>query len=267
VNRIDLKFNALRVSKRKGFVAYIGAGDPNLDATAALAHAMEKIGVDVLELGVPFSDPLADGVVNQLAAERGLQSGTTLRNLLKTIAKLRQESCEIPIVFYVYYNLIHHYGIKKFVKEAVAAGVDGVLTLDLPPEEAGEFEELLKGGKINPIYLIAPTTPESRIKQIAQHASGFLYYVSREGVTGMQKTVATNVASVTRTIRKHTNIPIAVGFGVSNPKQARAVALNADAVVMGSAIVNQIALHGHRKDLVKKITQYLKPIVKEVKLI
>jgi tryptophan synthase alpha chain len=265
MNRIDTRFRALRAAGQKGFVAYICAGDPNLRATAQLARALERAGVDVLELGVPFSDPLADGVVNQLAAERALHSGTTLKGVLKTVAGLRRSGCSVPIVLYVYYNVVHHYGLKKFVHDAAVAGVDGVLSLDLPPEEADGYEKSMGRAGLHPIYLIAPTTPAARIHKIARHASGFIYYVSREGVTGMQKTLAPAVTSHVATIRKHSRLPVAIGFGISNPAQARAAARAADAVVVGSAIVNQIARHGNDRQLASKVARFVGAMVRAVK--
>jgi tryptophan synthase alpha chain len=261
MNRIDTKFSALREAKQKGFIAYICAGDPSLVATAALAHAFERVGVDVLELGVPFSDPLADGVVNQLAAERALRSGATLGGVLKTVAALRKRNCQVPIVLYIYFNLIHRHGVKQFARDAAAAGVDGALALDLPPEEAAAYEEAMQRSGVHPIYLIAPTTPEKRVRKIARHASGFVYYVSREGVTGMQKTISSSIKPAVRMIRKHTTWPIAVGFGISTPQQAHAVAATADAVVVGSAIVNQIA--GGRTP--KHVARFAAAMVKAVK--
>ena len=265
MNRIDSTFRVLRAARQKGFIAYICAGDPNLRATAALARAFERVGVDVLELGVPFSDPLADGVVNQLAAERALHSGTTLRGVLRMVGALRRGGYKVPIVFYVYYNVVHHYGLKKFVRDAVAAGVDGVLALDLPPEEAGAYETAMKHGGLHPIYLVAPTTPPSRIGKIARHASGFIYYVSREGVTGMQKKLAPAATKHVTTIRKHSKLPVAIGFGISNPAQARVAAHAADAVVVGSAIVNQIAKHGTDRQLAAKVARFVGAMVRAVK--
>jgi tryptophan synthase alpha chain len=265
MNRIDTKFRALRASGQKGFIAYIGAGDPNLRATATLAREFERVGVDVLELGVPFSDPLADGVVNQLAAERGLRSGTTLHGVLKMVGALRRGGYKVPIVFYVYYNVVHHYGLKNFVRDAVASGVDGVLALDLPPEEAGAYEAAMKHGGVHPIYLVAPTTPSARIEKISRHASGFIYYVSREGVTGMQKKLATSATNHVKVIRKYSKLPVAIGFGISNPEQARAAAQAADAVVVGSAIVNQIAKHGADRQLAAKVGRFVGAMVRAVK--
>ena len=258
MNRIDQKFCTLRAARQKGFIVYIAAGDPTLKATATLTREFERIGVDVLELGVPFSDPLADGVVNQLAAERALRSGTTLARVLAMVAGLRKTGCEIPVVFYIYFNLIHRYGVARFAKAAAAAGVDGVLALDLPPEEAGNYETALRAAGVHPIYLIAPTTPGARIAEICRHAGGFIYYVSREGVTGMQTTVSNSIAPMIAKIRSHTDLPVAVGFGISTPQQARAVAGQADACIVGSAIVNQIAKHGD-------VAAFVAPMVKAVK--
>jgi tryptophan synthase alpha chain len=265
MNRIDAKFRALRAAGQKGFIAYIAAGDPTLRATAQLAAAFERIGVDVLELGVPFSDPLADGVVNQLAAERGLRSGTTLNGVLATVADLRRQAIHIPVVLYIYFNLIHRHGLTQFARDAAVAGVDGVLALDLPPEEAGGYEGAIRQAGMHPIYLVAPTTPALRIRDICRHAGGFIYNVSREGVTGMQKTVSHSIGPQVATIRRHTSLPIAVGFGISTPRQARAVAEAADAVVVGSAIVNQIARLGKNRQLAVQVARFVAPMVKAVK--
>src|SRR5437868_12591913 len=163
MNRIAARFERLREENQKGFVVYIGAGDPKLEATRQLGLAFDKAGVDVLELGVPFSDPLADGLVNQLAAQRGLESGTTPPRLLQTVAAIRKES-KIPIVLYIYFNLIHRYGLERFIQDAARAGVDGLLVLDLPPEESGNYESLMRSAALCNIYLVAPTTPDSRIE-------------------------------------------------------------------------------------------------------
>ena len=223
MNRIVAQFAQLKQAGKKAFVVYIGAGDPNLEATRQLALAFDQSGVDVLELGVPFSDPLADGLVNQLAAQRGLESGTTPPKLLATIAAIRKES-QIPIVLYIYFNLIHKVGMEKFIADCAQAGVDGLLVLDLPPEESDNYEALMKAAGLCHIYLVAPTTPEERMELIVKRGAGFIYYISREGVTGMQTSVATNLAAQIAKIRAHTNLPIAVGFGISNPAQAKAVA-------------------------------------------
>ena len=264
MNRIVARFEQLRSQKQKGFVVYIGAGDPNLETTRRLALAFDKAGVDVLELGVPFSDPLADGLVNQLAAQRGLEAGTTPPKVLETVAAIRRES-QIPIVLYIYYNLVHRRGLKAFFQDAARSGVDGMLALDLPPEEAGEYDALMREAGLCAIYLVAPTTPEERVTHIVKRGSGFIYYISREGVTGMQAKVSDNIAQMVKAIRGHTTLPVAVGFGISNADQARMVAVNADAVVVGSAIVNQIAKHGSDPAVVERVTEFVKPLIAAVK--
>ena len=266
MNRISERFDKLKRDNKKAFVVYIGAGDPHLEATRQLALEFDKAGVDILELGVPFSDPLADGLVNQLAAQRGLESGTTPPKLLETVAAIRRDS-QVPIVFYVYFNIIHRVGMERFIADCAKAGVDGLLVLDLPPEESDNYEaQMAKAGLCN-IYLIAPTTPEARMEKIVKRAAGFIYYISREGVTGMQTSVASNLASQVAKIRAHTSLPIAVGFGVSNPEQAKAVAKEADGCVVGSAIVNQIAANGKSPDLVPKLGAYVKAMADAVKTI
>lgn len=264
MNRIDERFAWLRREGRKGFIVYIGAGDPNLEATRRLAAAFDKIGVDILELGVPFSDPLADGLVNQLAAQRGLESGATPAKVLETVAAIRRDS-PIPVVLYVYYNLIHHHGLERFVRDSAKAGIDGLLVLDLPPEESAGYEKVMAQAGLSVIYLVAPTTPDDRIALIVKRATGFIYYISREGVTGMQEKVSANISEMTAKIRAHTQLPIAVGFGISNPEQARLVAANSDAVVVGSAIVNQIARHGKDPKLADRVMQFVQPMIDAVK--
>src|ERR1700730_1431494 len=238
-NRIDVCFARLRTEKRKAFIPYICAGDPSLKRTVDLAFALEKSGADLLELGLPFSDPLADGIVNQLAAHRALSAGTTIRGVFDCVRVIRKKS-KIPIVLYSYLNPIFQFGADKFHAEAEAAGVDGLLILDLPPEEDID----LGRGSIVHIRLIAPTTPVGRMNKIAAAAKGFLYYVSRAGVTGAQDTIASSLAEKTAQLRKCSDLPIAVGFGISNAERARQVAQHADAVVVGSVIVNLIAKHG-----------------------
>src|SRR5271157_784191 len=255
MNRIVEKFAALKRAGKKAFIVYIGAGDPDLEATRGLALAFDQAGVDILELGVPFSDPLADGLVNQLAAQRGLESGTTPPKLLETIAAIRKDS-QTPVVLYIYFNLIHKVGLEKFISDAAKAGVDGLLVLDLPPEESDSYESRMKRAGLCHIYLVAPTTPEDRMELIVKRGSGFIYYISREGVTGMQSGVATNLASQVAKIRAHTDLPIAVGFGISNPAQAKLVAAEADGCVVGSAVVNQIAAHGKTPGLVTKVAGF-----------
>ena len=268
-NRIDDCFARLRKEKRKGFIPYICAGDPTLKRTAELSLALEKAGADVLELGLPFSDPLADGIVNQLAAQRALAAGTTVRGVFDCVRQVRRQS-QIPIVLYSYLNPIFQFGAAKFHREAEAAGVDGLLILDLPPEEDTSELECNKhsslkaklppeedvdpgAGNLLHIRLIAPTTPIDRMQRIAKSAKGFLYYVSREGVTGARDSIATSLPEKISELKKSSDLPIAVGFGISTPDQARTVAQHADAVVVGSAIVDLIAKHGDEPAMVEKV--------------
>jgi tryptophan synthase alpha chain len=264
VNRIEERFSQLRASGHKGLVVYIGAGDPDLNATLQLALEFDRAGVDVLELGVPFSDPLADGIVNQLAAQRGLASGTTPPRVLETVSAIRRES-QIPIVLYIYFNLLHRVGLDRFIRDAAAAGVDGLLILDLPPEEADDYERLMNEAGMCPVWLVAPTTPDSRIERITRRARGFIYYVSREGVTGMQTTVSTTIGEMTDRIRRHSQLPIAVGFGISNPDQAREVARHAEAIVVGSAIVNRIAELGSAPEMPARVGAFVRSLSEAVR--
>ena len=264
MNRIVERFARLKREGKKAFIVYIGAGDPNLEATRQLALAFDQAGVDVLELGVPFSDPLADGLVNQLAAQRGLESGTTPPKLLETIVTIRRES-RIPIVLYIYFNLIHRVGMERFINDAAKAGVDGLLVLDLPPEESDNYESLMGTAGLCQIYLVAPTTTEARMAVIVKRGAGFIYYISREGVTGMQSKVASNLSEQVAKIRAHTTLPIAVGFGISNPEQAKLVAQEADGCVVGSAIVDQLAQHGKSPDSVDKLKAFVISMVRAVK--
>lgn len=266
MNRIVERFTRLKRDGKKAFIVYIGAGDPNLEATRQFALAFDTAGVDVLELGVPFSDPLADGLVNQLAAQRGLESGTTPVKVLETVAAIRNHS-QIPIVLYIYFNLIHKVGLENFITDAAKAGVDGLLVLDLPPEESENYEALTCKAGMCHIYLVAPTTPEDRMELIVKRGSGFIYYISREGVTGMQSQVAANLAEQVAKIRAHTSLPIAVGFGISNPEQAKLVARQADGAVVGSAVVNQIAQRGQSPDLVVNVNAFVQAMTEAVKSI
>jgi len=258
-NRIDLKFQNLRSSGRSGFIAYITAGDPSPERTAALAIALEKGGVDILELGIPFSDPLADGATIQAAAGRALAAGTTVPRVLDIIREIRETS-ELPLVLFTYLNPIYAYGFERFLRDAVDAGADGLLILDLPPDEAARNSELARGHGLHSIQLIAPTTPPERMALIAKSAGGFIYYVSREGVTGEQCTLSQTISAQVAEIRKHTGLPIAVGFGISTPDQAREVAGQADAVVVGSAIVRHISETGDSEDLPARIEAFVEPL-------
>lgn len=264
MSRIDQRFADLRARGQKGLVIYLGAGDPDLAATRDLVLALDRAGADIVELGVPFSDPLADGLVNQLAAQRGLESGATPARVLETVRAIRQAS-QIPLVLYIYFNLLHRVGLERFIQQAAEAGVDGLLVLDLPPEESENYESLMARFGLCPIYLIAPTTPEERIAIIAPRAKGFLYYVSREGVTGMQARVSETIGEMTAQIRRHSSLPIAVGFGISNPDQARQVARHAEAIVVGSAVVDRIARLGRTPQLVLEVAAFVSSLSQAIK--
>jgi len=264
MNRIAERFAQLRGQGRKGLVIYIGAGDPDLETTCALARVFTDLGVDVLELGVPFSDPLADGPVNQLAAQRGLASGTTPVKVLDAVRTIRSAS-PIPIVLYLYYNLMHRRGLAPFIEEAAAAGVDGLLALDLPLEEASEYRRLMRSANLCAIQLVAPTTPEDRVAQIVREATGFVYCISREGVTGVQDQVSDQIPRLVASVRRHTSLPVAVGFGISNPAQARVVAQHADAVVVGSAVVRLLAEPATDSERAKKAMTFVGSILDAIR--
>ena len=258
-NRIDQTFQKLREKKQSAMIAYIAAGDPTLEATAALVPALEKAGVDLVELGLPFSDPLADGIVNQLAAARALEAGATTSKVLDCVRAIRRVS-QIPIVVYTYLNPIYRFGFARFFSEAEAAGIDGLLILDLPPDEIASNPDFVTQSPLKQIRLIAPTTPEARIATLTAHASGFIYYVSREGVTGERAELADSLSERVAAIRATTPLPIAVGFGISTPEHVRQVAAVADAVVVGSAIVKKIAEWGKDPDFISKMEEFVRPL-------
>jgi tryptophan synthase alpha chain len=261
VNRIDQTFSRLKAENRAAFVAYIAAGDPTLEATLDYVAALEAAGVDVLELGVPFSDPLADGVVNQMAAQRALDGGATTSKVLDLIRMLRERGCQMPIVLFTYLNPIYTYGFSAFHAAAAAAGADGILLLDLPPDEAVENPELSETHGLKQIRLIAPTTPPERMKALARAAEGFIYYVSREGVTGVQESLASNIAAQVAIIKSATDVPVCVGFGISKPEQAAEVAAAADGVVVGSAIVRIIGENGSHRSGPEAVRAFVAPLV------
>jgi tryptophan synthase alpha chain len=237
--RIKDAFVRAAARKRAAFVAYLCAGDPDFDTSLAACRAVIASGADILELGVPFSDPLADGLTNQLAAQRALSSGMTAARVFELVRKIREES-DVPIVFYTYYNLVFSNGVDAYVGAARAAGVDGLLILDLPPEEAQEAEAACRKHGVDTVCIVAPTTPDSRLPRIAAAATGFIYYVSREGVTGVRDQLAGGIPEAVARIRAHTRLPVAVGFGISTRAQVAQVSALADGVVVGSALVNII---------------------------
>ena len=262
-NRIDALFVRLKAEKRPAMIAYITGGDPTLSASAKIAIELEKAGVDLLELGIPFSDPLADGATIQLAAGRALAAGASVPGIIDLVREIRKTS-QIPIVLFAYLNPVYIYGFSKFQHDAAAAGADGLLLLDLPPQEAARNSELASVHGLKAIRLIAPTTPPERLREITDTAEGFIYYVSREGVTGEQTSLSADIAERVAAIRGLTIVPVAVGFGISNPEQAAVVAGLADGVVVGSAIVRRIAEIGDAPDLPAKIADFVRPIAEAV---
>ena len=263
MGRIGEKFQELKSRGEKAFIAYLTAGDPDLDKTEALMEALAAAGVDILEVGVPFSDPTADGPAIQAAAQRALTAGTSLGGILEMITRLRQK-ISIPILLFGYYNPIFSYGNERFAREAKEAGVDGILVVDLPPEEAMELRRYTDPAGMDFISLIAPTTDSGRMRSIANEASGFLYYISVTGVTGTALPVLEDIRGDVGKIRAMTSLPIAVGFGISTPEQAKAIAPLADGIVIGSAVVRLIEKHGQQEDLIPIVSAYATGIKKAI---
>ncbi len=257
--RLSARFASLAASGQKGFVAYVTAGDPSPDATLDILVALEEAGTDVIELGIPFSDPLADGPTIQAASSRALAAGMTVPGTLELVRRFRAKS-DIPLVLFTYLNPIYTYGFDRFLTDAVAAGADGLLILDLPPDEADRNAELISATGLDPIRLIAPTTPPARMAKITATGRGFVYYVSREGVTGEQSSLSDTIGSQVAELRRHTSLPIAVGFGISTPEQSAEVARQSDAVVVGSAIVRRIAENADAPDLARRIADFVRPL-------
>lgn len=262
--RIEEKFRQTGSENRAAFIAYLAAGDPTLEATRDFVLALERVGVDIVEIGLPFSDPLADGVVNQAAAQRALNAGATVHGVLDMISSIRQHS-QIPIVLYTYLNPVFMYGYGKFHQAAAASGIDGLLILDLPPDEAARNAELADEAGLCHIRLVAPTTPERRVAAIVQSGSGFVYYVSREGVTGERAEIADTVADGVAMIKRHTSLPVAVGFGISKPEHVCQVAKHADGVVVGSAIVRQIEAVGSQAGAADAVAEFVRPLASAVR--
>jgi tryptophan synthase alpha chain len=262
--RVDKRFDQLHKQEKKGFIAYLGAGDPTLDDTVDIVLRLEDAGVDLVELGLPFSDPLADGRVNQEAATRALEAGSTFDGVMECIAQIRERS-EIPMIFYAYMNPLLARGFDQSMVAAAQAGIDGFLLLDLPFEEAGPYRQFIRQNGLNAIQLVTPTTPDERIKKIVKRASGFVYCVSREGVTGVRDEIADGAGDLVQRIKTYTDSPVALGFGIGTPDQAHAAALLADAVVVGSAIVNKFHTNPHTTEGRAAATAFVKQMVDAVK--
>jgi len=240
VSRIAGTFAKLRAAKRAALIPFVTAGDPNNDVTVPLMHALVEAGADIVELGVPFSDPMADGPVIQRASERALHGGTTLKRVLDMVREFRQRNADTPVVLMGYLNPFEIAGYDAFARAAADAGVDGVLTVDLPPEEAAEFLAAVRANDIDLIFLLAPTSDEARIQRICDTASGFVYYVSLKGVTGASNLDVASVAEKVANIKRFTQLPVGVGFGISDGRTAAEIAAVSDAVVVGSVLVKTI---------------------------
>lgn len=252
MTRIEKTFKPLKKQNKKAFIPYIMAGDPSLEDTKRFVSELEDAGADIIELGVPFTDPLADGPTIQRAHERALNQGVTLRKVLALVEEIR-EMAEIPIVLMTYYNPVFKYGISAFIKEAVRVGVDGVIIPDLIPDEAGDFINIAREHKLDTIFLLAPTSTTDRIKKVVRASTGFIYYVSITGITGAKLLTDDLMRNTLRLIQENTNKPIAVGFGISNPDEAAEVSKLADGVIVGSAIVRLIAEGKDIKGFIKSI--------------
>ncbi len=257
MSRIAEAFADLKKKNQKAFVAYITAGDPNLEETKAYCRLLAKAGVDIIELGVPFSDPLADGPTNQAAAERALASGTSLAKILQMVAELRSEGFSLPLVLFSYLNPIFSMGYENFAQQCRKVGVDGVLVLDLPIEEAAPYIELMRRQEVKTVFLASPTTTDERLQLVGEQTQGFLYYVSRTGVTGAQAEISKTLEDEVNHLKEYVNCPIVVGFGISTVEQAKFVSSLGDGIVIGSAIVKLIE---NRDQVEKRLSSFVRQI-------
>jgi len=262
VSRIKQCFETLKANNQKALISYVTAGDPHPSKSLEIMHALVEAGTDIIELGVPFSDPMADGPVIQLACERALKHGTSLNDVIDIVKQFRQTNTSTPVVLMGYQNPIEIFGVENFAK-TVSGLVDGVITVDLPPEESDQTDEIFEAENIDTIYLLAPTTREQRIKMIADRASGFLYYVSFKGITGANQLDVSSVEKKVAEIGQHTQLPIAVGFGIKDAETAGLVSTCSDAVVVGSAIVSILAEHGE-EDMINGLSK-AKLLLRDIK--
>ena len=263
-NRIDTTFQKLRENDEAAFVAYVCAGDPDYKGSLSIIRSLADAGADIIELGVPFSDPQADGVVNQLAAERALKAGMSTHRLMELIKEFRTTH-DTAIVLFTYLNPVYAYGYEQFHADAAAAGADGILLLDLPPDEIANNKELTSSAGLKHITLVSPSTPAERMQILAAQSEGFIYAVSRMGVTGAQEAPSSGIGNLVSSIKAHTNTPVCVGFGISSPEQAAEVATASDGVVVGSAIVNQVAHHAEQSNLSEVVSDFAAPLIAATK--
>ncbi len=255
MTRIEKRFQQLKSEKRGAFIPYLTAGDPSAEITCSLVLALEKAGADIIELGVPFSDPIADGPVIQRATERALAQHMTLRGVLELVRKIRSQS-EIPLLLMSYYNPMLRYGLAPLARDAAQAGVDGVLATDLTIEESEQFRRIMAAENLNTVFLAAPTSSPERLKKIAETSSGFIYAVSRTGVTGETQELSKDLQGFLQSLRQYSNTPIAVGFGISQPAHVQSVWKVADGAVVGSAIVREVEDNLKRADLVERLATF-----------
>lgn len=259
-NRIDLEFKKLKAEDRGGFIPFIVAGDPDVSTTKNLILLLAEKGANVIELGVPFSDPVADGVTIQAAAERALRNSVGVKDVLRIVAEVRAEKCETPIILFSYFNPILQYGLETFALEAKRSGADGILVTDLIPEEAGDFRRILAERDLALIMLAAPTSGDERLKKICEMASGFVYAVSRAGVTGARNESSGEAERLVSRLRAYTELPVAVGFGISSAEQIKEVWRYADAAVVGSAIVTEIERVGSPADIIENVRFFIEKL-------
>ncbi len=259
MSRIKKRFDWLKSNSEKALVAFITAGDPDLETTQELFSAIEEGGADIIELGVPFSDPLADGPVIQAASQRSLKSGTTLKKIIQLVRDIRQSS-QLPIVLMTSFNPVFVYGQEAFVQDAVDAGVDGVIIPDLPPEEAGDFDALAQARNLDVIYLLAPTSTSDRIEMVGTKSRGFIYYVSLTGVTGTRDSLAKGVEEKVTRIKQATSLPVLIGFGISGPEQAKAASVCSDGVIVGSAIVRMVEENPDPVERKEKLKDFVRSV-------
>ncbi len=257
--RLDKTFTALKQKSEQALIAYVMAGDPSLQVTEDLVVELERAGADIIELGVPFSDPIADGPVIQQAAERALRSKTSLRTILPMVKRLRART-QIPLVLMAYYNNIHAFGPERFCHEAAQAGVDGLIVPDMPPDEAGPLKGPAAAAGLQLIFLLAPTSTADRRTFVARQSQGFLYYVSLTGITGAKLLDVADVGKNVEKIRKVTKVPVAVGFGVATPEDAANVAAVADGVIVGSAIVKKMAACQQKPEMVTQVAEFVRSL-------
>ena len=261
MSKISRTFEKLRSEGRKALIPFITAGYPDINTTEKFIYELEKSGADLIELGVPFSDPMADGPVIQMASERSLANGTNLKTILELVKKVRKRT-EIPIILMGYYNPFFIYGLKRISRDAKDAGVDGFLIVDLPPEEAGEMKAQTDRAGLDIIFLLAPTSDEKRINLITKNGTGFIYYVSLTGVTGIRSELDRDIRKQIKKIRRKTRLPIGVGFGISSPAHAKRVAKWADAVVVGSAIIKIVENSSSKKQMVQRVGKFVNDLKK-----